>query len=106
MWCGLLRCRAVTCGSGQRCPCLVGSLLVVGSASLLKLVVNSGEVLPEFFSVDSGGERLLTLWVEVLPKLSRPAWALSVKVWCLDRVFGCGAGQVVFLFVFRFPGYA
>ncbi|MQM17925.1 hypothetical protein Taro_050908 [Colocasia esculenta] len=30
VWCGLHRCRAVACGSGRRCPCLVGCSPVVG----------------------------------------------------------------------------
>ncbi|MQL93444.1 hypothetical protein Taro_026088 [Colocasia esculenta] len=31
MWCGLHWCRVVVCGTGGRCPCLVGCPFVVGS---------------------------------------------------------------------------
>ncbi|MQM17564.1 hypothetical protein Taro_050536 [Colocasia esculenta] len=98
-------------------------------SALCCLVANSGEVLPEFFSVGSGGglryvavvlvvafwwvfpewhlggsggERLLALWVEVLPKRPCSAWVLSVKACAFDRVSGRVAGQVVFLFVCAF----
>ncbi|MQM23455.1 hypothetical protein Taro_056519 [Colocasia esculenta] len=143
-------------------------------SALCWLVVNSGEVLPEFFSVGSGGgkndalvvlvevllepvcvastvcyvlfvgrvfgrlfglrsgdvfpERLLVLWVEVLPKLPCVVFvcrcSLSVEMNCrrcrldclcdslfgrcrsrccaLGHVSGRGAGQVVFLSIFEF----
>ncbi|MQL70629.1 hypothetical protein Taro_002939 [Colocasia esculenta] len=35
VWCGLHRCRVVACGTGGRCPCLVGCPSVVGDCSSL-----------------------------------------------------------------------
>ncbi|MQL89707.1 hypothetical protein Taro_022289, partial [Colocasia esculenta] len=143
VWCGLHQCRVVVCGTGRRCPCLVGYPFLVGVcvvlavlglvclgavvrcalcsaqlASLLELsrcfvcrvaplvercdtclwllsalcwlVVDSGEVLPEFFSAGSGGGEVFPrtllcsfLVVAALPsRLRCIAWLL-----CSGSVF-------------------
>ncbi|MQL76864.1 hypothetical protein Taro_009264 [Colocasia esculenta] len=100
VWCGLHRCRVVVCGTGGRCLYFVGCPFVVGLsrcsvcrvASLVEhydtclwllsawcwLVVSSGEVLPESFSVGSGGSE-----AEVI------AWLPCVLVRFLKTVCCC-----------------
>ncbi|MQL99598.1 hypothetical protein Taro_032317 [Colocasia esculenta] len=103
--------------------CLVGCSLVVGSTSLLelsrcfvccvvplvkrcdtclwllsalcRLVVNSSEVLPEFFSVGSGGGEngTLVVLVEVLPEPVCVASAICC-VLSVGRLFGLRSGDV------------
>ncbi|MQM16962.1 hypothetical protein Taro_049925 [Colocasia esculenta] len=109
VWYGLHRCRAVVCGTGRRClVCRVAPLVERCDTylwllpALCWLVVNSGEVLPEFFSVGSGGGEVWDVGACVVRLWSHVVAPAFRELLCLG---GC-VPRVCFRIVFDFAGSA
>ncbi|MQL81514.1 hypothetical protein Taro_013976 [Colocasia esculenta] len=61
VWRGLHRCRVVICGTGGRCPCLVGCTSVVGAEVHHLVALCSGGGFPKLFVVILVSVSLMTV---------------------------------------------
>ncbi|MQL90316.1 hypothetical protein Taro_022906 [Colocasia esculenta] len=108
MWCGLHRCRVVVRGTGRRCPCLVGSPLIVGVRFPQNCVVLVSGCCGIGLEVEVHRLAACVLWDFVCPQgrevgfVSRTLWALldgslvsAMGVWLVVLLWKCQSRLVV-----------